>query len=66
MIKQAERHYVLKFSHINGKGCDYNVKAVNEHLASIKASELLFIQHGWMSDDLSNVKCIDYGENYRD
>jgi hypothetical protein len=66
MSKQAERYYVFKFSNNSGSGVEYGVRATNEHLALIEASELLFMQHGWMSDDLSNVKCIDYGENYRD
>jgi hypothetical protein len=66
MTKRAERYYVVKFLNKNGRGVDYGVRALNKSLALIEASDLLFIQHGWMSDDLSEVKCIDYGENYRD
>jgi hypothetical protein len=59
--EQAERRYVFKFTHVDGRGVDYGAKAINQYIACIKASELLQKEHGWMSNDLSKVKCIDYG-----
>ena len=59
-----KKNYLVKFTHIDGKIAEYRVKAKNRHWALIDADDLLFVNHGWTSEVINDVKCTDLEGNH--